>query len=57
MTTVAGGRWTSAPTPEDRSGMRPRLAAVAVMSTGLSRPCATSDPCRIILDLTKERAD
>lgn len=37
MTTVASGRWTSAPTPVFTAiGMNPRLATRAVMSTGRS---------------------
>jgi hypothetical protein len=37
MTTVASGRWTSAPDPADRAmGTNPRLAASAVVTTGRS---------------------
>jgi len=43
MTTVASGRWTSAPTPVLRAiGMKPRLATSAVISTGRRRVIAAS---------------
>lgn len=47
MTTVARGRWTSAPAPwETPIGMKPRLATRAVIRTGRKRawaPCSTAD--------------
>ena len=45
ITTVAKGRWTSAPVPVARAiGINPREATKAVIKTGLNR---MSDPCRI----------
>ncbi len=43
MTTVASGRWISAPVPVEMAiGMKPRLATSAVMSTGRRRLIAPS---------------
>ena len=45
ITTVAKGRWTSAPVPVAKAiGTNPREATKAVIKTGLNR---MSDPCRI----------
>ena len=45
-TTVANGRWVSAPTPlESNIGTKPRIATLAVISTGRNRsavPCTTA---------------
>ena len=43
MTTVASGRWTSAPAPTLKAiGTKPRLATSAVISTGRKRVSAPS---------------
>ena len=43
MTTVASGRWTSAPVPVAIAiGIKPSDATSAVISTGRSRPSAPS---------------
>ena len=47
MTTVASGRWTSAPAPWARSiGMNPSAASVAVVTTGRSRSSAPARTAR-----------
>ena len=44
ITTVARGRWTSAPAPCERAmGMNPKLATNAVISTGRSRVMAPAN--------------
>ncbi len=44
ITTVAKGRWTSAPAPCERAmGMKPKLATSAVIRTGRSRVIAPAN--------------
>ena len=53
ITTVAKGRCTSAPAPEDNAiGTKPRLATSAVMSTGRRRVCRT---CTVSAWIAKSR--